>query len=61
VFTDENDQLFKFADVFCDGILFAYGWLVTLSANPDLNNETTAAVVGLANRLRDRLVQIVNG
>ena len=52
-----------------DGAVLAYVrtnsstnvWLVTLAANPDLNNETTAGVGGLANRLRDRLVQSVNG
>jgi RHS repeat-associated protein len=36
-------------------------WVPMLAANPDLNNETTAGVGGLANRLRDRLVQSVNG
>ena len=33
----------------------------TLAANPQLNNNTTAGVGRLANRLRDRLVQTVNG
>ena len=32
-------------------------WLPTLAANPQLNNNTTAGVGSLANRLRDRLVQ----
>ena len=52
-----------------DGAVLAYVrpnpttnvWLVTLATNPDLNNETTAGAGGLANRLRDRLVQSVNG
>jgi RHS repeat-associated protein len=52
-----------------DGAVLAYVqtatnanvWLPTLSANPQLNNNTTAGVGGLANRLRDRLVQTVNG
>lgn len=36
-------------------------WLPKLSANPNLNNNTTAGAGGLVNRLRDRLVQSVNG
>ena len=36
-------------------------WLPTLAANPTLDNNATAGVGGLANRLRDRLVQTVNG
>lgn len=36
-------------------------WLPKLSANPHLNNNTTAGAGGLVNRLRDRLVQSVNG
>ena len=52
-----------------DGAVLAYVrtatnanvWLPTLAANPQLNNNTTAGVGGLANRLRDRLVQTVNG
>ena len=52
-----------------DGAVLAYVqtatnasvWLPTLAANPQLNNNTTAGVGGLVNRLRDRLVQTVNG
>jgi len=36
-------------------------YVPSLAANPQLNNETTAGVGGLANRLRDRLVQTVSG
>ena len=36
-------------------------WVPTLAANPQLNNNTTAGVGGLVNRLRDRIVQTVNG
>jgi hypothetical protein len=51
-----------------DGAVLAYVqtstnasiWLPTLAANPQLNNNTAAGVGSLANRLRDRLVQ-VNG
>ncbi|HZQ45850.1 MAG TPA: DUF6531 domain-containing protein, partial [Verrucomicrobiae bacterium] len=47
-----------------DGAVLAYVrtnsatnvWMPTLTANPQLNNETTAGVGGLANRLRDRIV-----
>jgi RHS repeat-associated protein len=50
-----------------DGAVLAYVrtatnasvWLPTTAANPQLNNNTTAGVGGLANRLRDRLVQSV--
>ncbi len=52
-----------------DGAVLAYVqtttnasvWLPNLAANPQLNNNTTAGVGALANRLRDRLVQSVNG
>jgi RHS repeat-associated protein len=52
-----------------DGAVLAYVqtttnasvWIPTLSANPQLNNNTTAGVGGLANRLRDRIVQSING
>ena len=52
-----------------DGAVLAYVqtatnanvWMPTLAANPQLNNNTTAGVGGLANRLRDRIVQTVNG
>jgi len=52
-----------------DGAVLAYVrtnsstnvWLPTVTANPSLNNDTTAGVGALANRLRDRLVQTVNG
>jgi YD repeat-containing protein len=52
-----------------DGAVLAYVqtatnasvWLPSLAANPQLNNETTAGAGGLVNRLRDRLVQTVNG
>ena len=52
-----------------DGAVLAYVqtttnvnvWLPTLAANPQLDNNTTAGVGGLANRLRDRLIQTVNG
>jgi RHS repeat-associated protein len=52
-----------------DGAVLAYVqtstnasvWLPTLAANPQLNNNTRAGVGGLVNRLRDRLVQTVNG
>ena len=52
-----------------DGAVLAYVqtttntnvWLPTLAANPQLNNNTTAGVGGLVNRLRDRIVQTVNG
>jgi RHS repeat-associated protein len=36
-------------------------WTPTLSANPRLNNNTTAGVGGLANRLRDSIVRSVSG
>lgn len=36
-------------------------WVPKLSANPHLNNNTTAGTGGLFNRLRDRLVQSVAG
>ncbi len=36
-------------------------WLPTTAANPLLVNNTTAGIGGLANRLRDRLVQTVSG
>jgi RHS repeat-associated protein len=52
-----------------DGAVLAYVrtnsstnvWVPTLAANPALNNQTTAGVGGLANRLRDRLVQTSDG
>ena len=52
-----------------DGAVLAYVRTATnamcgcrrLAANPQLDNNTTAGVGGLANRLRDRLVQTVNG
>jgi RHS repeat-associated protein len=52
-----------------DGAVLAYVqtstnasvWLPTLKANPQLNNNTSAGAGGLVNRLRDRLVQTVNG
>jgi len=52
-----------------DGAVLAYVrtnsstnvWMPTLSANPQLDNNTTAGVGGLVNRLRDRIVQTVNG
>jgi RHS repeat-associated protein len=52
-----------------DGAVLAYVrtnvttnvWMPTVTANPSLNNDTTAGVGALANRLRDRLVQTVNG
>jgi RHS repeat-associated protein len=52
-----------------DGAVLAYVrtnsstnvWMPTLAANPGLNNETTAGVGGLANRLRDRIVLTTNG
>jgi len=52
-----------------DGTVLAYVqtstnasvWSPTLAANPQLNNNTTAGVGSLANRLRDRIVQTVNG
>jgi RHS repeat-associated protein len=50
-----------------DGSVLAYVrsstnlWLPTLAANPTLDNNTAAGVGGLANRLRDRLVQTVSG
>ena len=52
-----------------DGAVLAYAqtptnasvWLPTLAANPQLDNNTTAGAGGLANRLRDRIVQTVNG
>jgi len=52
-----------------DGAVLAYlqtstnanVWLPTLAANPQLNNNTTAGAGGLVNRLRDRIVQTVNG
>lgn len=52
-----------------DGAVLAYVrtatnanvWLPTPAANPQLDNNTTAGAGGLANRLRDRLVQSVNG
>ena len=52
-----------------DGAVLAYVrtnistnvWMPTVTANPMLNNDTTAGVGALANRLRDRLVQTVNG
>jgi RHS repeat-associated protein len=49
-----------------DGAVLAYvqtstnTWMPTSVANPKLNNNTTAGVGGLVNRLRDRLVQTVN-
>jgi RHS repeat-associated protein len=49
-----------------DGAVLAYvqvstnTWTPTLAANPQLNNNTTAGVGGLVNRLRDRLIQTVN-
>ena len=51
-----------------DGAVLAYVrtnpstnlWVPTLAANPALNNQTVAGVGGLANRLRDRLVQTTN-
>jgi RHS repeat-associated protein len=49
-----------------DGAVLAYvqastnTWMPTLAANPQLNNNTTAGVGGLVNRLRDRLVQTVS-
>jgi RHS repeat-associated protein len=36
-------------------------WVPTLTANPSLNNNTTAGVGGLANRLNNRIVETVNG
>ncbi len=52
-----------------DGAVLAYVqtatnanvWIPTLSANPQLNNNTSDGAGGLANRLRDRLVQTVSG
>jgi RHS repeat-associated protein len=52
-----------------DGAVLAYVrtstnasvWLPTLAANPQLDNNTAAGAGGLANRLRDWLVQTVNG
>jgi len=52
-----------------DGAVLAYVrtstnasvWLPTLTANPQLDNNTTAGAGGLVNRLRDRIVQTVNG
>ena len=52
-----------------DGAVLAYAqtatnasvWLPSLAANPQLNNNTTAGAGGLVNRLRDRIVQSVNG
>ena len=52
-----------------DGAVLAYVrtatnanvWLPTLAANPQLNNNSTAGVGGLANRLRDSIVMSVNG
>lgn len=52
-----------------DGAVLAYVqtatnasvWVPTLAANPQLNNNTTAGVGGLVNRLRDRLVLAVSG
>ena len=52
-----------------DGAVLAYAqtatnaslWLPTLAANPQLNNNTTAGAGGLVNRLRDRIVQTVDG
>jgi RHS repeat-associated protein len=52
-----------------DGAVLAYirtnasmnVWIPTLAANPQLNNKTAAGVGGLVNRLRDRIVQTVNG
>jgi len=36
-------------------------WMPTLAANPQLNNNTTAGVGGLANRLRDYILRSVSG
>ncbi len=50
-----------------DGAVLAYVntgtnvWIPTLTANPQLNNNTTAGAGGLVNRLRDRIVMTVNG
>ena len=52
-----------------DGAVLAYVqtstnasvWLATTASNPQLVNNTTAGVGGLVNRLRDRIVQTVNG
>jgi len=52
-----------------DGAVLAYVrtnasvnvWVPTLAVNPQLNNNTTAGAGGLVNRLRDRIVQTVNG
>jgi RHS repeat-associated protein len=52
-----------------DGAVLAYVqtatnadvWIPTLAANPLLANDSTAGVGGLANRLRDRIVQTVSG
>jgi YD repeat-containing protein len=52
-----------------DGAVLAYVrtnvttniWVPTVAANPMLNNDTTAGVGALANRLRDRLVQTIAG
>lgn len=52
-----------------DGAVLAYVqtatnanvWAPTMAANPQLNNNTTAGVGGLANRLRDYIVRSVNG
>jgi RHS repeat-associated protein len=52
-----------------DGAVLAYVhstsntnlWSPTLAANPELNNNTTAGVGGLVNRLRDTIVRSFNG
>ena len=52
-----------------DGAVIAYVqtatnanvWLPTLAANPQLNNNAVAGVGSVFNRLRDRIVQTVNG
>ncbi len=52
-----------------DGAVLAYVhsasntnlWTPTLATNPQLNNDTTAGVGGLANRLRDYILRSVNG
>jgi RHS repeat-associated protein len=36
-------------------------WVPTTAANPQLDNNSTAGTGGLANRMRDRIVQTVNG
>ena len=52
-----------------DGAVLAYVrvnpttnvWMPTVAANPTFDNNSTAGPGGLANRMRDRIVQTVNG